>query len=101
TALSSHPLILGYMWLSKHSPEISWSSKTIKLSHCPKECNDLQTRTRAEKEAKKCEAEAMEYLYPKLHSACVHAGTTEELIPREYHCYLKVFSKEESERMPL
>ena len=27
--------------------------------------------------------------------------TTEELVPKEYHQYLKVFSKEESERMPI
>ena len=27
--------------------------------------------------------------------------TAEELVPKEYHQYLKVFSKEESERMPI
>ncbi|KAI6096680.1 hypothetical protein EV401DRAFT_1880111, partial [Pisolithus croceorrhizus] len=81
--------------LSKHNPEISWSSKTIKLSHCPQECNDLHPRSRAEREAKKHEAE--EYIYPRLCSTHVCARTAEELVPREYHHYLKVFSKEESE----
>ena len=27
--------------------------------------------------------------------------TVEELVPKEYHQYLKVFSKEESERIPI
>ena len=27
--------------------------------------------------------------------------TAEELVPKEYHQYLKVFSKEESEKMPI
>ncbi|KAI5986437.1 hypothetical protein F5J12DRAFT_697807, partial [Pisolithus orientalis] len=84
-------LILGYTWLQKHNPKVCWETKWVKLSHCPHECHDLTPRTRKGRLAKEQEAQDMEYLYPKLHSTRVRAGTTEELIPKEYHQYLKVF----------
>ncbi|KIO04648.1 hypothetical protein M404DRAFT_67087, partial [Pisolithus tinctorius Marx 270] len=101
TTLSTHPLILGYTWLRKRNPEVCWETKQVKLSRCPHECRDLAPKTRAERIAEEREAQDMEYLYPKLRSTRVRTGTTEELVPKEYHQYLKVFSKEESERMPL
>ncbi|KIN96515.1 hypothetical protein M404DRAFT_73659, partial [Pisolithus tinctorius Marx 270] len=78
----------------KHNPEVCWETKQVKLSCCPHKCHDLALKTRAERVAEEQEAQDMEYLYPKLHS-------TRELVPKEYHQYLKVFSKEESERMLL
>ncbi|KIN95279.1 hypothetical protein M404DRAFT_77131, partial [Pisolithus tinctorius Marx 270] len=100
TTLGTHPLILGYNWLRKHNLEVCWETKQVKLSHCPCECHDLAPRTRAERIAEEQEAQDMEYLYLKLCSTRVQTSTTEELVPKEYHQYLKVFSKEESERMP-
>ncbi|KIN98762.1 hypothetical protein M404DRAFT_31083 [Pisolithus tinctorius Marx 270] len=101
TTLGTHPLILGYTWLRKHNPEVCWETKQVKLSRCPRECHDLAPKTRAERIAEGQESQDMEYLYPKLRSTRVQAGTTEELVLKEYHQYLKVFLKEESERMPL
>ncbi|KIN99403.1 hypothetical protein M404DRAFT_30463 [Pisolithus tinctorius Marx 270] len=101
TTLGTHPLILGYTWLRKHNPEVCWETKQVKLSRCPRECHDLAPKTRAERIAEEQEAQDMEYLYPKLRSTRVRASTTEELVPKEYHQYLKVFSKEELKRMPL
>ncbi|KAI5988680.1 hypothetical protein F5J12DRAFT_699023, partial [Pisolithus orientalis] len=75
----------------KHNPEVCWETKQVKLLHCPCECLDLAPRIRVERLAEEQEAQDMEYLYLKLCSTRVRAGTTKELIPKEYHQYLKVF----------
>ena len=31
-------LIIGFMWLQKHNPEINWLTGEITFSRCPKEC---------------------------------------------------------------
>ncbi|KIK13956.1 hypothetical protein PISMIDRAFT_17634 [Pisolithus microcarpus 441] len=97
TTLRSYPLVLGYTWLHCHNPVVSWADKTIKMTRCPCKCHDLAPLSKQEKE----EANDMEYLHPKLCSTWSHSGTVEDLVPKEYHQYLKVFLKESSKHMPL
>ena len=99
-------MILGYTWLKCHNPEIDWETGIVNMTQCPKMCQrfrKLTTRFLAcvEKE----EQESTWYTY------CLRATTetlplktektTEKLVPKEYHKFLKVFSKGESEHMPL
>ena len=99
-------MILRYIWLKHHDSEIDWEAGIVKMTQCPKTCQcfrRLITRflARAEKEEQESAwytyylRAATEVLSPKTEK------NTEELVPKEYHKFLKVFSKGESERMPL
>jgi Retroviral aspartyl protease len=37
--LENASLIIGYMWLCKHNPDINWETGKVQMTHCPKECN--------------------------------------------------------------
>jgi hypothetical protein len=37
--LGKASLIIGYMWLCKHNPDINWETGKVQITHCPKECN--------------------------------------------------------------
>jgi predicted aspartyl protease len=34
TDLGKNQMILGYMWLSHHNPEIDWTTGTVQMTHC-------------------------------------------------------------------
>ena len=38
TALGGVPVILGHPWLSKHNPQIDWTTGEVVMSRCPSEC---------------------------------------------------------------
>ena len=35
-------MILGYMWLSHHNPEIDWTTGIVKMTRCPWTCHTLK-----------------------------------------------------------
>jgi hypothetical protein len=37
--LGKASLIIGYLWLCKHNPNIDWGNGKVHMTHCPKECN--------------------------------------------------------------
>jgi len=39
TNLGKHNLILGFMWLQEHNPEINWQTQKITMSWCPDRCH--------------------------------------------------------------
>ena len=99
TDLGQNQMILGYMWLKCHNPEIDWEASTVKITQCPKMCQCFRrsiTRFLAHVEKKEQESTwhayhlraTTEILPPKTKK------TMEELVPEEYHKFLKVFSKE-------
>ena len=45
TDLGWNQMILGYMWLKYHSPEIDWETGTIKMTQCPKMCQCFRRST--------------------------------------------------------
>ena len=104
--LGQNQMILGYMWLKHHNSEIDWEAGIVKMTRCPKIC---QCFRRSTTRFLACiEKEEQESAW---HAYCLRATTEalplktektmEELVPKEYHKFLKVFSKGESERMPL
>ena len=42
TNLEKNQMILGYMWLSCHNPEIDWTTGTVKMTQCPWMCHILK-----------------------------------------------------------
>ena len=119
-------LILGLPWLRKHNPEIDWSNGEVKFTRCPRECNRYEKVRRLKRRAKEGnqgrdmeeemneeEEELMseeDYMHVRglvkdtkikgKELAENQGKTVEEMVPERFHAYLKVFSEEESRRMP-
>ena len=44
TDLGKNQMILGYMWLSCHNPEIDWTTGMVKMTWCPWTCHTLKEK---------------------------------------------------------
>ena len=102
TDLGKNQVILRYTWLKKHSPNIDWTNGEVKMTHCPQSCYLLQEKSiilqTLEKEEVK-QAWSAHKIRVTLDKPKKVEKTVKELVPKEYHQYLKVFLKEELERM--
>ena len=104
--LGKNTFILGFSWLKCHNPDIDWTKGMGKMTHCPQHCHMLQLKLAF---ISSLEKEEYDIQYQVHEMICILEAqqekptekTPEELVPKEYHKFLKVFSKKESERMPL
>jgi len=103
-------------WLACHNPEIDWKTGKVQMTRCPEECGKKwrtgrQTKPRwkkqEEKEKKKerkrttTEEEiAIARIEKEEEEDVMELRATDEIVPRRFHKYLKVFEKKDSERMP-
>ena len=102
--VGKNQVILGYTWLKKHNPDIDWTNKEVKMTCCPRSCYLLQEKSIFFQTLKKEEVKqawSAHKIQVMLDKPKKVEKTVEELVPKEYHQYLKVFSKEELERMPI
>ena len=76
-------VILGMPWLAVHHPEIDWEKGEVKMTRCPPWCTQNKERRTERKKTRAAEQ------------------TVEELVPRRFWKWKKVFRKAESERMPV
>jgi len=57
TTLGGVPLILGHPWLSRHNPQIDWTTGEVAMSRCPSECRirhiQMQRKRRERAKSKK------------------------------------------------
>jgi len=114
-------VILGMPWLACYNPEIDWKTREVQMTRCLNKCGKkwrtgkqtkLGWKKQQEKEERKeikrpmideeiaiarIVAEMKEELDEE---EVMELRTTEEMVPRQFHKYLKVFEKKESERMP-
>ena len=104
TDLGKNPFILGFLWLQCHNPEIDWSKGMVKMTHCPCHCHMLQDKSAFIQEMEEEEYNNQYYVHETIHaleaqqeSQKPKEKTPKELVPEEYHKYLNVFSKKESE----
>ena len=81
--LEKTKVILDMLWLAAHNPEIDWEKGEVKITRCPPWCT--QNKKRKEKRKRIRAAEQ----------------TVEELVPKRFWKWKKVFGKAESERMPV
>jgi len=73
--------ILGMPWLAAHNPEIDWEKREVKMTRCPLWCTQNKERKEERKRIRAAEQ------------------TVEELVPRKFWKWKKVFGKAESEKM--
>ena len=45
TNFGKNQMILGYTWLSRHNPEIDWTTGTVKMTWCPWTCQILKGKS--------------------------------------------------------
>jgi len=105
--LGKTEVILGMPWLQAHNPEINWETGEVKITRCLPLCGGKskrkeRARMRATKEEEKIvhwaidnkedwrREEEMEEDHRKI----------EEMVPKKFLKWKKVFEKVESERMP-
>jgi len=106
-------------WLGYHNPEIDWKTGEVKMTRCPDECGKKwrvgkQTKLglkRLEeqeeiKERRKPMIEEVKMIERIMEEKedekedLIELRATDEMVPRWFHEYLKVFEKKDSERMP-
>ena len=113
-------MILDMPWLGCHNPEIDWKTGEVKMTRCPNECEKKwrtgkQTKPGWKKQEEKEKKKEMRRLTTDKEIVIVRivaekeeeldeedmiVRKTEEMVPRWFHKYLKVFEKKSSERMP-
>jgi len=82
--LEKTEVILGMPWLAAHNPEIDWEKGGVKMTRYP------PIYRRKKKKEKNKEVRKIE-----------EKKTVEELVPRRFWKWKKVFGKAESERIPV
>jgi len=98
TALGGVAIILGHPWLSRHNPQIDWTSGEVTMSRCPSDCRirhiQMQRKRRERTKSKKqapaihpskpatisnivpCAEEGDQLLSVKLNRQHINAGST-------------------------
>ena len=104
--LGKNSFILGFPWLKHHNPDINWTKETVKMTCCPQHCHILQPKVAflasLEKEEYNIQYQVHETIRVlEAQQEKPKEKTSEELVPKEYHKFLKVFLKKESEHMLL
>ena len=111
-------VILGMPWLGCHNPEIDWKTREVKMTRYPDECGKKwrvgkqtkpgwkkQKEQEKEKERRKPmieEVKMIEIIIEEKEDEeedLIELRATDEMVPRQFHKYLKVFEKKDSERM--
>jgi len=111
-------VILGMSWLRHHNPEIDWRTGEVKMMRCLEECGKKwktgrqmkpgwqKQEERKEKKRRRLTIEEEKMIARLVEEKeeeeedSIEIRTTEDMVPRRFHKYLKVFEKKDSERMP-
>ena len=123
-------VILGMPWLECHNPEIDWKIGEVKMTRCPEECGrqwrpvqgklgwEKQKEEEKKEEAEKRKEEKEKRKKPKKgkvevrkiaeeweiwneeEEAARSEAEAKKLVPEQFHKWIKVFGKKQSERMP-
>jgi hypothetical protein len=103
TDLGKNQMILGYTWLSHHNPEIDWTTGIIQMTRCPWTCQTLKGKPPFARQIESEEQDSLAHIFALKQDEPVPKTDLKpaDLVPTTYHQYLKVFSKKESERMPI
>jgi len=102
--LGKTDVILGMLWLATHNPEIDWEKEDIRMTRCPPLCGKA-VRIKRKKEIREDEKKIIKWAVDKKEDwgreeeIKVDHRKVEEMVPKWFHKWLKVFGKVESERM--
>jgi len=75
---------IGILWLAAHNPEIDWEKGKVKMIQCSPICGKKKQEIQKKKQMRKIK----------------EGKTVEELVPRRFWKWKKVFGKKESEKIP-
>jgi len=95
-------IILGMPWLAAHNPEINWETGEVKMSRCPPWCSKQMTIK--QREAKVEDGKDLRWTMEdreRKKEVMEDRRKVEDMVPKRFHKWLKVFGKQESERMPV
>ena len=97
-------MILDMPWLRRHNLEIDWKMREVKMTRCLDKCRkkwkvEKQTKLGWKKQEEKEEKRGRQAIEEEEDE--IKIRETEEMVPRWFHKYLKVFEKKNSERMPM
>ena len=117
TDLGHNDLILGYPWLATFEPKFSWADGTIDVENLPVIVRLLDWETRLTKTtiswmmAEPVSIQERTHIVEELEEECftistrlaqeAHQYQQEVEVPEEYKRHSRVFSEEESHRLPL
>ena len=106
--LGKMEVILGMLWLQAHNLEINWETGEVKMTRCPPLCS--RTGPRGVKKGKRIATLEEEKIirwaiddkedWGREEEIKENYRKIEELVPRKFLKWRKVFGKVESERMP-
>jgi len=109
--LEKTEIILGMPWLAAYNSEINWETREVKIMRCPSLCGRVKIK---EEERKKKEKRVVTLEEKKIVRWAIDNKEDwgreeeieedhrkiEEMVPRKFLKWRKVFGKVESERMP-
>jgi len=106
--LGKTEVILGMLWLAVHNPEINWETRKVKMMKCPPLCGGRsQKKEKVKRIATKEEEKIVHWTidnkkdWGREEEMEEDHRKIEEMIPKKFLKWRKVFGKIESERMPM
>jgi len=105
--LGKTEVILGMPWLAAHNPEINWETGEVKMTRCPLLCGGRSQKREKIKIAATEEEEKIVWWaiddkedWGREEEIEEDHRKIEEMVPKKFLKWRKVFGKVESERMP-
>ena len=108
--LGKMEVILGMPWLAAHNPEINWETREVKITRCPPLCGGVKGREKEQKRMKRVATEEEKKIVQWVIDDKEDWGREEEIeedhrkieemVPKKFLKWKKVFGKVELERMP-
>jgi len=105
--LGKTEMILGMLWLVAHNPEINWEMGEVKMTRCPLLCGRKnQKREKVKRIATEEEKKIVHWAiddkedWGKEEEMEEDHRKIEEMVPRKFLKWRKVFEKVKSERIP-
>ena len=104
-------IIIGYPWLLHHNLEINWKKNSLTLSHCPTQCS-FKTTTKRDGDTWDMETgnriyvmwtlieDSNEICTSEMTEPGLTKSTFEDLVPKQYHDFCDIFSKDEFNSLP-
>jgi len=102
--LGKTDIILGMLWLVAHNPEIDWEKGEVRMTRCSPLCGKA-VKIKEKKEIREDEKKIVRWAvdekedWRREEEIEADHRKVEEMVPKKFHKWLKVFGKVESERM--
>jgi len=100
-------VILGMLWLAAHNPEINWETREVKMMRCPPLCGGKsQKKEKVKRVATEEEEKIVHWMiddkedWGKEEEMEKDYRKIEEMVPKKFLKWRKVFGKVKSKRMP-